>query len=43
MLSQFRIVWDFLGEVVSAIPSDITSVVSYVFVGIGIIGILRSL
>lgn len=43
MLSQFRDVWKFLGDVISSIPSDVSTIVIFVFIGVGIIGILRSI
>lgn len=42
MLSEFRLVWDFFGSVISALPNDIVSVVSFVFCGVGVVGLLRS-
>lgn len=43
MLAEFREVWSILGSIISALPANIVSVVSFVCCGIGIIGFLRSL
>ena len=43
MLSEFRLVWDVLGTVISALPNEVLSVFAFVFCGVGVIGFLRSI
>lgn len=43
MLSAFLNFWNTLESIISALPGDITTVFSFLFCGICIIGMLRSL
>ena len=43
MVSSFLNFWNTLEAIVSAMPGEITTVVSFVFCGVCIIGMLRSL
>lgn len=43
MLLEFQLVWNTLGSIISALPSDVVNSVVFVFCSIGVIGILRSL
>ena len=43
MLMQFNAVWNTLGSIIGSIPTDVSTVVTFVFCSIGVVGILRSL
>lgn len=42
MLQQFQLVWSTFGDILSALPSDIVICFSFVFCGIGVVGLFRS-
>ena len=42
MLERFTDVWSTFGDIISALPDDVVTVVAFVFCGVGIIGVLRS-
>ena len=43
MLAEFRMVWNTLSEIISALPNAVTIVVCTVFCYVGIVGIMKSL
>lgn len=43
MSAEFREVWTVFESIISFMPGEVLTVVSYVFCSIGVVGILRSL
>lgn len=43
MLAQFNEVWNTLGSIIGAIPSEIITVVSFVYCAIGVVGFFKTL
>ena len=43
MLAEFQVVWSTLGEIVSALPDHVVTVVCTVFCLVGVVGVLRSI
>jgi len=43
MLAEFNMVWNVFGDIIAALPNEIVVVVAYVFCGVGIVGVFRSL
>ena len=43
MLERFSEVWSTLGDIISALPADVVTVVCTVFILVGVVGALRTI